>query len=299
MKNSIEVSNLTKEYGSTVALENITISCAHNKIYGLLGRNGAGKTTLMHLLAGQLLPTEGTIHIYGENVYENNEALAKICYIGPFININNYVKTFRVRDFLKTASLFYPNWDQGFADKLIKLFSLDIKKHYRNLSSGMLSMVSIIISLASRAPLTLLDEPYTGLDAAARQEFYDMLTEDYRNNPRTIIFSTHLIDEASKLFEDVILLHQGRILLQKPLETLEELSFVVTGDEETLKSMLGNKKIINKEYMGRRAAYSLFDTLSEREQTILMQAGLEIRSLTLQQQFVYLTANKEGHDVKR
>jgi len=294
MENAIEVTNLTKKYGTTVALENITMSCTHDKIYGLLGRNGAGKTTLLHLLAGQLLPTQGSLHIYGENVYENSEALAKICYVGSFSNINNYVKTFRVRDFLKTASLFYPNWDQDFADKLIKLFSLDIKKHYRNLSSGMLSMVSIIISLASRAPLTLLDEPYTGLDAAARQEFYDVLAEDYSNNPRTIIFSTHLIDEASKLFEDVILLHQGQILLQEPLETLEELSFVVSGDEETLKSMLSHKKIIKKETMGRRAAYSLFDTLSEKETDALTQAGLEVRSLTLQQLFVYLTANKEG-----
>ncbi len=294
MKNAIEVNNLTKEYGNTVALENITISCAHNKIYGLLGRNGAGKTTLMHLLAGQLLPTEGAIHIYGENLYENNEALAKICYVGPFSNINNYVKTFRVRDFLKTASLFYPNWDQDFADKLIKIFSVDIKKHYRNLSSGMLSMVSIIISLASRAPLTLLDEPYTGLDAAARQEFYDVLAEDYSNCPRTIIFSTHLIDEASKLFEYVILLHQGQILLQKSLETLEVSSFVITGDEEILKSTLSNKNIIKKENMGRRAAYSLHDTLSEQEKAVLTQAGLEVRSLTLQQLFVYLTANKEG-----
>ncbi len=294
MKNAIEIYNLTKEYGNTIALENVTISCAHNKIYGLLGRNGAGKTTLMHLLAGQLLPTEGSIHIYGENVYENHEALAKICYIGPFSNINNYVKAYRVRDFFKTASLFYPNWDQDFADKLIRLFSLDIKKHYRNLSSGMLSMVSIVISLASRAPLTLLDEPYTGLDAAARQEFYDVLAEDYSNHPRTIIFSTHLIDEASKLFEDVILLHQGQILLQKSLETLEESSFVITGDEEILKSVLSNKNIIRIENMGRRAAYSLYDTLSEQEKPVLTQAGLEVRSLTLQQLFVYLTANKEG-----
>jgi len=294
MKNAIDVNNLTKEYRNIIALENITISCTHSKIYGLLGRNGAGKTTLMHLLAGQLLPTEGSINIYGENVYENKETLNKICYVGPFSNINNYVKTFRVRDFLKTASLFYPDWDQDFADRLIRLFSLDIKKHYRNLSAGMLSMVAIVISLASRAPLTLLDEPYTGLDAAARQEFYDILAEDYSNHPRTIIFSTHLIDEASKLFEDVILLHQGRILLQEPIETLEESSFMVSGDEEKLKSMLSNKKVINIEYMGRRATYSLFDTLSEPEKTVLTQADLEIRSLTLQQLFVYLTANKEG-----
>lgn len=294
MNNAIEVKNLTKKYGNTVALENINMSCTQNKIYGLLGRNGAGKTTLMHLLAGQLLPTEGSIHIDKEDIYENNKALARICYVGPFSNINNYVKTFRVRDFLKTASLFYPDWDQVFADKLIRLFSLDIKKHYRNLSSGMLSMVSIIISLASRAPITLLDEPYTGLDAAARQEFYDILAEDYSNNPRTIIFSTHLIDEASKLFEDVILLHQGQVLIQEPLETLERSSFMVTGDEDTIKSMLNNKMIIHREVMGRRAAYSLFDTLSERELTTLIKSGIEVRNLTLQQMFVYLTAYKEG-----
>lgn len=294
MNTAVELSKLTKKYGDITALDNITLSCEHNKIYGLLGRNGAGKTTLMQLMAGQLLPSEGFIHIFGEDVYENDRALAKVRYFGPFTHISNYVKTYKVKDLVNNASLFYPDWDQDFADRLTKVFSLDIKKSFRSLSTGMLSMVSIVISLASRTPITLLDEPYTGLDAAARQEFYDILAEDYSNNPRTIIFSTHLIDEASKLFEDVILLDKGQILLQQPLSTLEELSFTVTGDDETLKSMMSSKQVIHKEVIGRRGSYYIFDKLSEQEKTVLTRAGLEVRSLSLQQLFVYLTANREG-----
>jgi len=230
MSFAIEARNIIKKYGSTVAIDNIDISWEKDKIYGLLGRNGAGKTTLMHLLAGQLLPNSGVIEVMGEAVYENPEALNQICYVGSFANQNsNHVKTFKAKDFLTSASMFFPNWDEDYAQQLVGLFSLDLKKPFKDLSTGMHSMISIIISLASRAPVTLLDEPYLGLDAAARQEFYDILAEDYSNNPRTIIFSTHLIDEATNLFEEVILLHQGKVLLTEPLEAIQEASFIVSG----------------------------------------------------------------------
>ncbi|KUO50860.1 MAG: hypothetical protein APF76_01385 [Desulfitibacter sp. BRH_c19] len=291
MKSAIEVNNLTKKFGTTTALANINLSFDGNKIYGLLGRNGAGKTTLLHLLAAQLLPSNGSISIRGESLYENNNALSQICYIGLFLNNNKYIKTFKVKDFLKSAAMFFPNWDEKLAKQLTELFSLDIKKPYRNLSTGMLSMVSIIISLASRAPITLLDEPYSGLDASARQEFYDVLAEDFGRHPRTIVFSTHLIDEASNLFEDVIILHQGKIVLHEPMETLEESSLIVFGDKDELESRLGNKRVIHRELFGHRASYALFDKISEQEKTAWTHAGLELRSLTLQQLFVHLTAN--------
>lgn len=293
MNKAIQIENLTKKYNNTVAVNNITLSLEQNKIYGLLGRNGAGKTSLLHLLSGQLLPTQGSIYVLGENIRENAEALAKICYIGPFSHLQNYVKTFRVRDLLKIAGKFYPYWDQVYADYLVKTFYLDIKKPYKSLSAGMLSMVSIIISLASRAPVTLLDEPYTGLDAAVRQQFYNILAEDFGQNPRTIIFSTHLIDEASRLFQDIILLDRGQVLLHDTAESLEESSFVVSGDENSLRHLLNRKRIIHKESIGRRAAYFLFDKLSEEERKELLRSGLELRSLTLQQLFVYLTDREE------
>jgi ABC-2 type transport system ATP-binding protein len=293
MNKAIQIENLTKKYNNTVAINNITLSLEQNKIYGLLGRNGAGKTTLLHLLSGQLLPTQGSIYVLGENIRENAEALAKICYIGSFSHLQNYVKTFRVRDLLKIAGKFYPYWDQVYADYLVKSFYLDIKKPYKSLSAGMLSMVSIIISLASRAPVTLLDEPYTGLDAAVRQQFYNILAEDFGQNPRTIIFSTHLIDEASRLFQDIILLDRGQVLLHDTAESLEESSFVVSGEENSLRHLLNRKRIIHKESIGRRAAYFLFDKLSEEERKELLRSGLELRSLTLQQLFVYLTDREE------
>lgn len=293
MNKAIQIENLTKKYNNTVAVNNITLSLEQNKIYGLLGRNGTGKTSLLHLLSGQLLPTQGSIYVLGENIRENAEALAKICYIGPFSHLQNYVKTFRVRDLLKIAGKFYPYWDQVYADYLVKTFYLDIKKPYKSLSAGMLSMVSIIISLASRAPVTLLDEPYTGLDAAVRQQFYNILAEDFGQNPRTIIFSTHLIDEASRLFQDIILLDRGQVLLHDTAESLEESSFVVSGDENSLRHLLNRKRIIHKESIGRRAAYFLFDKLSEEERKELLRSGLELRSLTLQQLFVYLTDREE------
>ena len=292
---AIEARNVTKKYGTTIAIDDINISLEKDKIYGLLGRNGAGKTTLMQLLAGQLLPTLGTIEVMGEAVLENPRALNQVCNVGSFANQNsNYVKTFKAKDFLTSASMFFPNWDGDFAQQLVELFSLDLKKPFKDLSTGMHSMISIIISLASRAPVTLLDEPYSGLDAAARQEFYDILAEDYSSNPRTIIFSTHLIDEATNLFEDVILLHQGRVLLAETLEAIQEASFIVSGDRDTMSSMVVNKRIIHQQVLGGRTSYALFAPLSDRERQEYIRAGLELRHLSLQQLFVYLTDKRGG-----
>src|SRR5699024_5913680 len=208
----IEVKGITKKYGKKLALDDVSFTLDEPKIYGLLGRNGAGKTTFMDILAGHQLPTNGKVHVNGKTPFDNRDKLQHICLIKE---TGNFFKDMKVKHVLKTYQYFYPNWDQELANTLIEVYKLPRKARVKALSKGMASALGIIVGLASNAPITIFDEPYIGMDAAARKKFYDVLMEEYEENPRTIIFSTHLIDEVSLLFEEVLIIQDGRLILQE------------------------------------------------------------------------------------
>ena len=161
----------------------------------MLGRNGAGKTTLLKLLANQIQPTNGNVIRKGNEELKNSDCLTQeVCLARESINIIG-IKGLSIKKILDIASRVYPNWDNEFCKELIDKFCLDTDQKYIKLSRGMQTMVGIIIGLASRAPLTLFDEPYVGLDPVSRELFYETLLTDYEKNKRTIIISSHLMSE--------------------------------------------------------------------------------------------------------
>ena len=202
----IEVKNLSKKYKEKAALNNVSFTLDEPKIYGLLGRNGAGKTTFMDILSGQILPSGGEILIDGENPFDNQRLTESICLIKEG---NNFKKDLKIKNVLKIYSYFYPNWDQELAEDLIQEYNLSLNAKVKTLSKGMESALGITVGLASKAPITIFDEPYIGLDAPSRKRFYEIMLEEYQTEKRTIIFSTHLIDEVSLLFEEVLILREG------------------------------------------------------------------------------------------
>lgn len=207
MNYAVEINRLTKSFSQVTAIDEVSFSLEAGKIYGLLGRNGAGKTTIMHMITAQLFPTSREIKVFGQHPYENNRVLSQICFIKES---QKYPDSFRVIDVLEAAQAFFPNWDRDYAYSLIEEFRLPLKRGMKKLSRGMLSSVGIVIGLASRAPLTIFDEPYLGLDAVARNLFYDRLLEDYSEHPRTVVLSTHLIDEVSNILEHVIVIDRRK-----------------------------------------------------------------------------------------
>lgn len=213
----IEVKNLTKKYRDKYALDHLSFTLESNKIYGLLGRNGAGKTTFMEILTGQMLASSGEIIIDGENPFENQNITESICLIKEG---NNFKRDLKVKHVIQMYSYFYPTWDAALAEKLLQTFKLNPKASIKTLSKGMESSLGIIVGLASQAPITIFDEPYIGMDAAARKVFYEVLLEEYEKRKRTIIFSTHLIDEASLLFEEVLIIQDGKLVLKEEAEEL-------------------------------------------------------------------------------
>ncbi|MGE1049664.1 ATP-binding cassette domain-containing protein, partial [Bacillus sp. GMs2/1] len=214
---ALETKDITKKYKKKIAVNEVTISLEEHKIYGLLGRNGAGKTTLLNLLAGQITSSSGSVSIFGENVFENSKAMQNICFVR--VKETAYLND-KVKDIFNLCNMFYKNWDQEFAEELARRFQLNLKDKYHKLSHGMQTVVGIIQGLASRAPITIFDEPTTGLDAAHRELFYSLLLEEYGEHPRTIILSTHLVEEVTHVIEDVIIIKEGAIVVQSSVEDL-------------------------------------------------------------------------------
>ncbi|MBB6675197.1 ABC transporter ATP-binding protein [Cohnella nanjingensis] len=292
MSTIVKVDRLTKSYKDIDAVKDVSFTLEENKIYGMLGRNGAGKTTIMHLLTAQIFPTGGDIQVFGEAPYENDRVLSRICFIKES---QKYPTTFAVRDVLEVAAGLFPKWDREFAYSLVEDFRLPLKRKMTKLSRGMLSAVGIIVGLASRAPLTIFDEPYLGLDAVARSLFYDRLLEDYAEHPRTIVLSTHLIDEVSRMLEHVILIDGGKLLLDEEAEQLQGRAYTVVGSSSKVESFAAGKRVLARESMGGLTTVTVMGGAGSDDRKQALTLGLEMAPVTLQQLVVHLTGGKPEH----
>lgn len=287
MSSVVEVRNLTKSYGSVMAVNQVSFSIDARKIYGLLGRNGAGKTTILQIITAQLFATSGDMKVFGEHPYENSRVLSQICFVK---DSQKYPKNFRVIDVLHQAAFFFPYWDREYAFALIEAFRLPLSRRMKALSRGMLSAAGIIVGLASRAPLTIFDEPYLGLDAVARSLFFDRLLEDYTEHPRTVILSTHLIDEISRLLEHILVIDQGRLILDEEVEALRGRAFAVVGPAARVDTYTAGKKVLAREPFGGLVSATVMGTRDVADRKHAEALGLSLVPVSLQQLIVHLTS---------
>jgi len=283
MSTVIRVDGLSKTYGAgsgaVHAVSEATFELAENRIYGLLGRNGAGKTTLMQLLTGQEFATRGTISVFGAQPVENARVLERVCFIKES---QRYPDDFRVKHVLKSAPWFFANWDAAFADELVERFRVPANRRMKKLSRGQLSAVGVIVGLASRAPLTFFDEPYLGLDAVARQLFYDVLLADYAEHPRTVVLSTHLIDEVSNLLEHVLVIDDGRIIIDADADELRGSAVDVVGARSAVEAFTAGREVLHRASLGGLATATVAG-LDDAGRAAAREAGLELAPVSLQQ----------------
>lgn len=276
----VEVSNLSRVYRDVTALDGVSLTLERDKIYGLLGRNGAGKTTLMSILTAQGFASSGEVRVFGEHPYENEQVLSRLCFIRES---QKYPDDFKPIHAFKAAALFYQNWDHALAAQLAQDFALPMKRRIKKLSRGQLSAVGVIIGLASRAELTFFDEPYLGLDAVARQLFYDRLLADYAEFPRTIVLSSHLIDEVANLLEHVIIIDQGRILVDDDADNIRGSAVSIAGPGHLVESFAAGRAVLHRESIGALLALTLDGVLTAAERREAQELGLELAPVSLQQ----------------
>ena len=284
---------VTMRFRGHTALDQVSTAIQADTITGLLGRNGAGKTTMMQLLTGHRVPTSGQVQVLGEAPYENGAVLRRMCFIKES---QRYPDVFRVCDAVAAAASVYPEWDHDLAEQLLEDFELPRRRPVKKLSRGMTSAVGIVLGLASRAPVTLFDEPYLGLDAVARQLFYDRLLADYAEYPRTILLSTHHIEEISDLLEHVLLIDRGRVLLDADAETLRATALTVTGPARQVATFAGAHHVLQTESLAgqSRAIVRTETATANREATDL---GLSVEPTSIQQLVVAMSraAVPSGH----
>ncbi|GAA1845662.1 ABC transporter ATP-binding protein [Brevibacterium marinum] len=289
MTSVIDVRDLTKTYKHTAALDNVNLSIEEGSIYGLLGRNGAGKTTLMSILTAQNFATDGIVEVFGEQPYENARVLNRMCFVRES---QKYPDDATAKHALSTAPLFFPRWDQDFAGELISDFHLPLKTPIKKLSRGQQSAIGVIIGLASRAEITFFDEPYLGFDAVARQMLYDHLIADYAEHPRTIILSSHLIDEVADLIENVIVIDRGRIIMDESTETARTRAVNVVGDADAIERFVADREVIHSESLGRVTSTTILGQLTDADREFVAAANLDLTPVSLQQLIV--RATQEG-----
>ena len=283
MTPAIAVADLTRRYGQEVALDDVSLEIEAGSICGLLGRNAAGKTTLLRILAGQEFPSAGSVRVLGAPPAENERVLRRMV----FVREDQAYPDIKVGHALRAASWFHPNWDAGLAGQLIADFGLGPKKSIKRLSRGMRSALGITIGLAARAEVTLFDEPYAGLDAVARQIFYDRLLAEYAERPRTILLSTHLIDEAAALFERVVVIDQGRVVLEAAADGLRGVATTVSGPVLAVQDFTAGRPIWNQRRLGSQASVVTVGQLDEASRARARSLGLDLVPLTLQQLVVH------------
>jgi ABC-2 type transport system ATP-binding protein len=216
MTTLVEVDALSRRYGSTIALDNVSLKAEVGLVYGLVGANGAGKTTLIKHLLGLLRPHQGKVRVFGlDPVRDPVAVLRRVGYLSEQRDLPEWM---RLEELLRYTRAYHPSWDQAYADQLLENFGLDRSKRFSDLSQGMRAQAGLVVAVAHRPDLLVLDEPSSGLDVVVRQDILDAIVRTVVEDGRTVIFSSHLLDEVQRMCDHVTVLHEGRVAVQGPVD---------------------------------------------------------------------------------
>jgi ABC-2 type transport system ATP-binding protein len=218
----VDVSGLSRSFRDTKALDDLSLSAEEGLVYGLVGANGAGKTTLIKHLLGLLKAERGSVRVFGRDpVRHPVEVLGRIGYLSEERDLPEWM---RIHELLRYTRAFHPRWDEVYAKELLDTFGLDANKKVKDLSKGMRAQAGLIAAVAHRPELLLLDEPSTGLDAIVRKDILNAVIRMVADEGRTVIFSSHLLDEVEQMSDYVFMMDQGRLVLEGPLDHVKECS---------------------------------------------------------------------------
>jgi len=216
----ISVSELTRRFGATTALASVSLSMPRGAVYGLVGANGAGKTTLIKHLLGLLRAESGSVRVFGlDPVADPVGVLSRIGYLSEENDLPGWM---RVDELLRYSRAFYPAWDDGYADELRHTFALDPTARITNLSKGQKARAGLLIALAHQPELLVLDEPSSGLDPIVRRDILGAVVRTIAAEGRTVLFSSHLLDEVEEVADHVTMLSRGQVVLSAPLDAIKE-----------------------------------------------------------------------------
>ena len=215
----IDVANLSRCFDSKQALDQVALAVPRGCVFGLVGENGAGKTTLIKHLLGLLRAETGTVRVFGRDpVADPVGVLGRIGYLSEARDLPPWM---RVDELLRYSRAFYPKWDVGYAESLRKQFALELAAKIKNLSRGESAKAGLLIALAHRPDLLLLDEPSSGLDPVVRRDILEAIIRTVADEGRTVFFSSHLLDEVERVSDQVAMLVEGKVVLAGALDDIK------------------------------------------------------------------------------
>ncbi len=286
MNNAISIQTLTKRYGGHVALDDVSFEVSEGSVCGLLGQNGAGKTTTIRTMLDLLRPTAGRVEVLGlDSVRDSVEIRRRVGYLAeepggyPWMTVD---------EIIRFNSRFFPGWDDQLSARLLDRLALPRDRRLRDLSRGMRAKVTLVMAMAQRPDLLLLDDPTSGLDPIARREFLEAMIENVQSDGGTVLFSTHLVHEMERIADEVAMLHRGRLLLRGSVEGLKashrRIRAIFRGPVAELRA----PGLVRVEQLGHHALF-VTDRFDDELPAALASAGfdqVEVMDMDLEEIFI-------------
>jgi ABC-2 type transport system ATP-binding protein len=278
----IEARGLRKAFGSTVALDGIDLRIEEGRIVGLIGPNGAGKTTALNAILG-LTPYEGELRVLGRDPWaERDQLMRDVCFIADVAVLPRWLRVSQALDYVEGV---HPRFDRAKAEGFLAKTTIKSTSKVRELSKGMVTQLHLALVMATDARLLVLDEPTLGLDILYRKQFYDSLLNDYFDRSRTILVTTHQVEEIQHVFTDVMFIDRGRIVFACSMEEFEARYLEVTVHPERVAAARALKPMHERQMLGR--SILLFDQVDRQQLTALG----DVRTPSIADLFVAVMGN--------
>lgn len=281
----IEARGLRKAFGTTIALDGVDLRVEEGRILGLIGPNGAGKTTALNAILG-LIPYEGELKVLGRDPWSAREELMRdVSFIADVAVLPRWIRVSQALDYVAGV---HPRFDRAKAEGFLAKTSIRSTSKVRELSKGMVTQLHLALVMAIDAKLLVLDEPTLGLDILFRKQFYDSVLNDYFDRNRTIVVTTHQVEEVQHVLTDVMFIHRGRIVFDCSMETLESRYLEVTVHPEKIAAARALKPMNERQVFGR--SILLFDAVDRQQ----LAALGEVRTPSIADLFVAVIGNQDG-----
>jgi ABC-2 type transport system ATP-binding protein len=284
---SIEARGLRKAFGRNIALDGVDMRIQEGRIVGLIGPNGAGKTTAINAIVG-LTPYQGELNVLGRNPWrERDQLMRDVCFIADVAVLPRWLRVWQALDYVAGV---HPRFDRAKAEGFLAKTTITRNNKVRELSKGMVTQLHLALVMSIDAKLLVLDEPTLGLDILYRKQFYDSLLSDYYDRSRTIVVTTHQVEEVQHVLTDVMFIHRGRIVFGCSMDEWESRYLEVTVHPEQLAAARALKPIHEREVFGR--SILLFDRV-DRDQLVVFG---DVRTPSISDLFVAVVGDQVGQE---
>lgn len=277
--------NLTKEFNKKRKIIDFNYNFLENSVYAIIGKRDSLREEILDLISGKALLDSGHVYIDGALLNDSVETHQRICYISRKMS---FPGNFKIKTIFKHFSLYYPKWDNAFAYQLLENFKLKENVLYYHLSLSQKAILHSIIGLASKANITIFDNPLQGCDVKDRYDFFNFLYNDHQRYPRTVIMSTDFIDEIAFLTSKILFIDNGILFDDYKTESLTENFTYLTGKTEVLSSLISGIKVIGLEERGNMLTVCIREKLKKDDIRKYQKYMVQISSVPIQKIFIYL-----------